>query len=70
MYKGHFDIWMINNLQVMLEATQHLISDSQTLNGWINSDLYIAAQEKIGILPIPGSIHILKVIIKFKMEKI
>ena len=50
-------MWLINQLQLQLEATKHLISDSQTLKGWINGDLYIPAGEKIGILPVPDSIR-------------
>ena len=50
-------MWLINNLQLQLEATRHLISESQTLTGWINGDLYIQAGERIGILPVPDSIR-------------
>ena len=52
-YKGHFDIWLINHLQLQLEATCYLIPESQTLTGWINGDLYVPAGERIGILPVP-----------------
>jgi len=52
-YKGHFDIWLINHLQLQLEATRHLIPESQTLTGWINGDLYTPAGERIGILQVP-----------------
>ena len=58
-YKGHFDIWLINRLQVLLESTRHLIPDSQTLTGWINGDLYTPADETIGILPVPDSFRAL-----------
>ncbi len=50
-------MWLINNLQLRLEATRHLIPDSQTLTGWINGDLYIPAGERIGILPVPDSVR-------------
>lgn len=40
-----------------LEATRHLISESQTLTGWVNGDLYIPAGETIGILPVPDSMR-------------
>jgi hypothetical protein len=56
-YWGHFDVWLINKLQVSLDATWHLIQDSQTLTGWINGDLYTPADETIGILPVPDSIR-------------
>src|SRR6266487_3029845 len=55
-YRGHFDVWLINHLQLQLEATHHLIPESQTLTGWVNGDLYTPAGEKIGILPVPASI--------------
>ncbi len=50
-------MWLINHLQLQLEATRHLIPDSQRLTGWINGDLYTPAGEKIGILPVPASIR-------------
>lgn len=58
MYRGHFDVWLTNSLQLLLESTRHLIPESQTLTGWINGDLYIPAGEKIGILPVPDSIRV------------
>jgi len=57
MYKSHFDVWLINKLQMLLESTKHLIPDQQTLTGWINGDLYTPAGETIGILPVPDSIR-------------
>ncbi len=57
-YKGHFDVWLINHLQLQLEATQHLIPEAQRLTGWINGDLYVPAGERIGILPVPDSIRV------------
>jgi hypothetical protein len=56
-YKSHFDIWLINHLQLQLEATRHLIPESQTLTGWVNGDLYVPAGERIGILPVPDSVR-------------
>jgi len=56
MYKSHFDVWLLNRLQYLLELTCHLIPESHQLTGWINGDLYIPAGEKIGILPVPDSI--------------
>ena len=47
-------MWLINHLQLQLEATCHLIPESQTLTGWVNGDLYTPAGEKIGILPVPA----------------
>jgi hypothetical protein len=50
-------LWLINHLQLQLEATCHLIPESQTLTGWINGDLYASANERIGILPISDSMR-------------
>jgi hypothetical protein len=52
MYKGHFDVWLINRLKMLLESTCHLVPDQQTLTGWINGDLYML--ETIGILLYEG----------------
>jgi hypothetical protein len=57
-YRGHFDVWLTNRLQRLLEETRHLIPDSQTLTGWVNGDLYSPTNEIIGILPVPDSIRI------------
>jgi len=67
-YKGHFDIWLINHLQLQLEATRHLIPESQTLTGWINGDLYTPASERIGILPVPDLIRATADIESYHME--
>ena len=53
-YTSHFDVWLINKLQVLLEKAHHLVPDASQLVGWVNSDLYLSANEHIGILPIPA----------------
>lgn len=55
-YKDHFDIWLINELQELREATAHLIPDAPLLSGWINDNLYQRAKESFNILPIPSTI--------------
>jgi hypothetical protein len=67
-YKGHFDVWLINHLQLQLEATQYLIPETQKLTGWINGDLYISAGERIGILPVPDSIRVTADIESYHIE--
>src|SRR3954447_19384043 len=67
-YKGHFDVWIINCLQCLLENAQHLIPDSQKLTGWINGDLYMPAGEKIWILPVPDTICAIADIESFQPE--
>lgn len=57
MYRGHYDIVLTNRLQALSEACKYLVPHSAVMQGWINGDLYIAANERIGILPVPDSIR-------------
>src|ERR1700720_2814033 len=52
-YIGHFDVWLTNQEQSLLEQTRYLMPDSPTLSGWVNGDLYTVTGETVGILPIP-----------------
>ena len=61
-------MWLINHLQLQLEATKHLIPDSQMLTGWTNGDLYVQAGERIGILPVPDSIRVTADIENYQAE--
>jgi len=54
-FAGHYDIWLTNREQLLLEKTRHLIPDSSTFTGWVNGDLYTPAGETVGILTIPDS---------------
>ncbi|KAJ7754059.1 hypothetical protein B0H16DRAFT_1833181 [Mycena metata] len=53
MYRGHYNVEVLNRLQVSLELARHLIPNAPILRGWINGDLYIQGEERIGILPLP-----------------
>lgn len=53
MYKGHYNVEVLNRLQMSLEAARHLIPNAPILRGWVNGDLYIQGGERIGILPLP-----------------
>ena len=55
MYTNHFDVWLINQEQSLIEQTHELAPDSIQLTGWVNGDLYTQSNETIGILPIPDS---------------
>lgn len=44
---------VLNRLQTSLEAVRHLVPNAPILRGWINGDLYIQGDERIGILPLP-----------------
>jgi hypothetical protein len=50
---GHFDVWLTDREQSLLEQTHHLMPDSPTISGWVNGDLYTPAGETVGILLIP-----------------
>ena len=53
MYQGHYNVEVLNRLQLSLEAARGLVPNAPILRGWINGDLYIQGNERIGILPIP-----------------
>ena len=57
-YRGHYDIELTNQLQVLLSDTtiQLLVPDAPVMKGWINGDLYIPGNERIGILPVPDQL--------------
>ena len=54
-YYGHYDIELTNRLQVLLSDTtvRLLVPDAPIMKGWVNGDLYIPGNERIGILPVP-----------------
>jgi hypothetical protein len=54
---GHFDVWLTNWEQSLLEQTHHLMPDSPTIAGWVNGDLYTPAGETVGIPSIPDLTH-------------
>lgn len=54
-YAGHYDIWLTNREQHLVEETRTLIPDSHTLVGWVNGDMYTPAGETVGILRLPDS---------------
>lgn len=57
-YTGHFDVWLINREQMLLEKVSHLVPDSSCLSGWVNGDMYTPTGETIGILRIPDSVRV------------
>ena len=50
---GHFDVWLTNREQSLLEQTHHLMPDFLAISRWVNRDLYTPTGETVGILPIP-----------------
>lgn len=56
-FSGHDDIWLYDELQIMIEKTRKLVPMSYTIKGWTNGLLYQPTTEVSGILPIPPSIQ-------------
>ena len=52
-YNGHFEIWIYNYLQKIVEKTHDHVPDSETIRGWVNGSMYTPTSEVYGILPIP-----------------
>jgi len=56
-YDGHFDIWMIDQLQILAERMRDKVPRSFEIRGWINGSMYAPTKEVSGILPIPEEIR-------------
>lgn len=50
-------MWLINQLQLAIERTHHLVPDAPMMTGWVNGDLYQSAGKRVGILPLPDKIR-------------
>ncbi|KAJ7681120.1 hypothetical protein B0H17DRAFT_943362, partial [Mycena rosella] len=55
MYKGHYNVEVLNRLQLLLEKARHLVLNAPIMKGWVNGELYTPGNERIGILPVPES---------------
>ena len=55
-YQHHFDIWLINSIQEMVDLTSRVIPDSKPLAGWVNGNLYKPINEVFGILPLSNDV--------------
>ena len=55
---GHDDIWLYDELQLMIEKMRNLVPVSHRIKGWVNGLLYQPTSEVSGILPIPISIQV------------
>jgi hypothetical protein len=58
-YRGHYDIWLTNNLQELLVVLEDILVDPVGISGWVNGNLYVPTTETIGILPVPPDIRVL-----------
>ncbi|KAG8932761.1 hypothetical protein FRC00_014144 [Tulasnella sp. 408] len=56
-YIGHFDIWLLNDLQAAMFKVQEWVQGSPLLTGWVNGTLYIPTAERFGILPLPPDVQ-------------
>jgi hypothetical protein len=52
-YRGHYNVGVLNRLQLSLEDSPHPVPNAPMLKGWVNGNLYVDGGETIGIHPIP-----------------
>ncbi|KAG9218525.1 hypothetical protein CCMSSC00406_0001361 [Pleurotus cornucopiae] len=57
-YRGHYSIWITNQLQEMLYLVHPYLESPRMLVGWINGNLYQRTKEVSGVLPIPDGLRI------------
>ncbi|PPR06280.1 hypothetical protein CVT24_000821 [Panaeolus cyanescens] len=57
-YKGHYSIWITNQLQERLLALRDILVDPLEIKGWTNGNLYIQTSERIGIVPVPSDVRL------------
>lgn len=58
-YKGHYSIWLTNDLQEMLAYCERLFDCPRAITGWLNGNLYLPTKEVGGVLPIPDEVQLL-----------
>ena len=56
-YRGHFSIWLTDEIQDRYEYLDDVLISSPQVTGWVNGSLYKQTSEVSGILPIPEDIH-------------
>jgi hypothetical protein len=49
----NYDIWLYDDLHLLVEKMQQWVPNSHYINGWTNGSLCVATNEVFGILPIP-----------------
>ena len=55
---GYYDIWIYDDLQLLVEEMQRWVPNSHSIKGWTNGLLYAQTNEAFGILPIPDTTRI------------
>lgn len=56
-FKGHYSIWLTNEIHELLSPLEHCLIDPILLTGWVNGNLYERTNEVAGVLPIPADIR-------------
>ena len=57
-FTGHCDIWLYDELQLLVEKLRPLVPNSHAIKGWTNGTMYAPTNEVFGILPIPETTRI------------
>ena len=57
-FSGHYDIWIYDDLQLLVEKMRRWVPNSHSIKGWTNGLLYAQTHEVFGILPIPDTTRI------------
>jgi hypothetical protein len=57
-YRGHFSIWITNEIHEMREYLRNIMVDPPKPTGWVNGNLYVKTEEVAGILPIPADVRV------------
>ncbi|RXW16378.1 hypothetical protein EST38_g9477 [Candolleomyces aberdarensis] len=57
-YRGHFSIWVTNEIQELTTFLRDILIEPPESDGWINGNAYIQTSEVIGVLPIPEQIRV------------
>jgi hypothetical protein len=52
-YQGHYNVEILNRLQMSLESARVHVPNAPLLRGWINGNLYAQGGETVGILELP-----------------
>lgn len=67
-YRGHYDIWLTNNLQELLVVLEDVLVDPTGISGWVNGNLYVPTSEALGILPVPPDVRALSGMTEFNVN--
>lgn len=57
-YTGHYNIWLMNELQEMLVYVHDLVPETCLITGWVNRNLYVPSNEVSGVLPNPDDVRV------------